>query len=142
MMKEVACENKTGLYEVYKCNICGNIIEVIHAGAKALVCCKEPMNYISKHLEEDEKYEKHLPVVKVNSHGINVKVGSVEHPMEEKHHIEWISVVANGKELRKFLQPGEKPAADFEIIHNTKNIVVNEYCNLHGLWTTEIEDLN
>jgi len=117
--------------EVYKCNVCGNITEVLHAGAGELVCCGQPME---KQIEksEDEGQEKHLPVIE----GGVVKVGSAPHPMDKDHHIEWIAVNANGKVLRKFLQPGDEPKAEFNIKSITS---AREYCNIHGLWRITIK---
>lgn len=120
--------------EVYKCMVCGNMVEVLHAGVGALVCCGQPM---SKQVEksEDVGNEKHVPVVEKTAKGIKVKVGAVPHPMEEKHYIEWIQVVADGKSYRKFLNPGEKPEAEFEI--HAEKVLAREYCNIHGLWKGE-----
>lgn len=117
--------------QVYKCEICGNIIEVIHEGKPALVCCGKPMKLFTENTT-DAAREKHLPVVERSGSKVAVKVGSVAHPMEEKHYIEWIQVVAGGKAYRRFLKPGEKPEASFEI--DEDEIMVREYCNLHGLW--------
>lgn len=133
----MACTNKTNLLEIYKCNICGNIIEVLHTGAKALVCCKQPMDLITAK-SEDKGLEKHLPVIEKTTHGINIKVGSVPHPMEEKHYIEWIEIAeTNGKVLRKFLKPGEQAVVNFGITTTSDNVLVKSYCNLHGLWVNQ-----
>ncbi|UCC91836.1 MAG: desulfoferrodoxin [Candidatus Aenigmatarchaeota archaeon] len=121
----------TNVNEVYKCNVCGNIVEVLHAGVGELVCCGQPMELL-KEKTEDEGQEKHIPVIEKTDNGIKVKVGSVPHPMEEKHYIEWIEVIANGRNYRKFLKPGEQPEAEFEI--KAENIEAREYCNVHGLW--------
>ncbi len=117
--------------QVYKCNICGNIVEVLHAGAGELVCCGQPMELL-KEKTEDIGQEKHVPVIEKTEEGIKVKVGSVPHPMEEKHYIEWIEVIADGRVYRKFLNPGEVPEALFQI--KAENIEAREYCNIHGLW--------
>jgi superoxide reductase len=117
--------------QIYKCNICGNIVEVLHAGVGQLVCCGQPMELLKEKTEDIGK-EKHVPVIEKTGTGIRVKVGSVPHPMEEKHYIEWIEITANEKTYRKFLKPGDKPEAEFEI--KTKKIDAREYCNLHGLW--------
>lgn len=121
----------TNVNEVYKCNVCGNIVEVLHAGVGQLVCCGQPMELL-KEKTEDEGKEKHVPVTEKTENGVKVKVGSVPHPMEEDHHIEWIEVIADDKVYRKFLKPGEKPEAEFEI--KAENIEAREYCNVHGLW--------
>ncbi len=119
---------------IYKCEICGNIVEVLHTGAGALVCCGKEMKYFKENTTEGTK-EKHIPVIETTQNGYIVKVGSVEHPMEEKHYIEWIELIADDKSYRKFLKPGDKPQAEFCI--TAKKIEVREYCNLHGLWKAE-----
>ena len=117
--------------EIYKCELCGNIVEVLHEGKGELVCCHQPMKLIQENTVDASK-EKHVPVIEVLEHGIKVKVGSVAHPMEEKHLIEWIEVIADGKAYRQFLKPGDAPEAVFCI--DAKEITAREYCNLHGLW--------
>ena len=124
----------TELKQIYKCNICGNIVEVLHAGVGTLVCCNQPMELLTEKTE-DVGLEKHVPVIEKFETGYLVKVGSVPHPMEEKHHIEWIELIANGKSYRKFLKPGEKPEAFFEI--KAETVWVREYCNIHGLWKSK-----
>lgn len=121
----------TELNQIYKCNICGNIVEVLHAGVGELVCCGQPMELL-KEKTEDVGKEKHVPVIEKKSNGFKVKVGSIPHPMEEKHYIEFIEVIADNKTYRKFLKPGEKPEAEFSI--KSGNIEAREYCNVHGLW--------
>jgi len=117
--------------EIYKCSICGNIVEVLHGGAGELVCCGQPMeNLIAK--TADQGKEKHVPVVEKLDNSIKVKVGSIPHPMEEKHFIEWVELIADGKTYKQFLNPGEKPEAVFKI--EAKKITAREYCNVHGLW--------
>ena len=117
--------------QVYKCNICGNIVEVLHTGVGQLVCCGQPMELLVERTEDVGK-EKHVPVIEKTETGIRVKVGSIPHPMEENHYIEWIEVIADGVIYRRFLNPGDKPEAEFEIV--AENITVREYCNVHGLW--------
>ncbi len=121
----------TEIREVYKCEICGNIVEVLHAGVGQLVCCGQPMKLLEEKTE-DEGREKHVPVIEKTEDGVKVKVGSVPHPMEEKHYIEWIEVIADGDVHRKWLKPGEKPGAEFCI--QSDNISARELCNVHGLW--------
>ena len=120
--------------QIYKCEICGNIVEVLHGGAGALVCCNKPMVLFAEN-SVDAAQEKHVPVIEKVSGGIKVKVGSVAHPMEGKHYIEWIEVIADGKAYRQFLNPGEAPEATFNI--EATQITAREYCNLHGLWKGE-----
>ena len=117
--------------QVYKCEICGNMVEVIHEGKGELVCCGEPMKLFVENTV-DAAREKHVPVIEKSASGFKVKVGSVPHPMEEKHYIEWIEVIADGQAFRTFLKPGEAPEATFNI--PGQNITAREYCNLHGLW--------
>ena len=124
----------TELKQIYRCNICGNIVEVLHAGVGTLVCCNQPMELLTEKTE-DVGLEKHVPVIEKAETGYLVKVGSIPHPMEEKHYIEWIELIANGKSYRKFLKPGEKPEAFFEI--KAENVWVREYCNIHGLWKSK-----
>lgn len=118
--------------EIYKCDICGNIVEVLHAGAGELVCCGAPMRNVLANTVDASK-EKHVPVVEKSGAGVKVSVGSVPHPMEEKHYIEWIEVHSNGKILRQYLKPGDAPAALFEALQAAP-LTAFEYCNLHGLW--------
>ncbi len=117
--------------QVYKCNVCGNMVEVIHAGVGELVCCGQPMELLKEKTEEAGQ-EKHVPVIEKTEKGVKVKVGSVPHPMEEKHYIEWIEVIAGGRAYRKFLNPGDAPEAEFEV--SAEKIEAREYCNIHGLW--------
>jgi superoxide reductase len=121
----------TTLNEVYKCSVCGNMVEVVHGSTGTLVCCGQPM---TKQVENttDAAKEKHVPVVEKTSTGILVKVGSVPHPMEEAHYIEWIEVVADGKTMRAYLKPGMKPEAEFPC--KAATFTVREWCNKHGLW--------
>jgi len=121
----------TQLNEVYKCNLCGNIVEILHPGAGALVCCNERMALMVENTVDASK-EKHVPVIEVGSNSITVKVGSVAHPMEAAHYIEWIELVADGKVYRQQLQPGQAPEATFPVV--AKQVTAREYCNLHGHW--------
>jgi len=120
--------------EIYKCEICGNMVDVVHEGGGVLVCCGQKMELLEPKTE-DVGNEKHVPVVEKTDGGVKVKVGSVEHPMEEEHYIEWIDVVVGDKVYRKFLNPGEKPEAEFKV--DGEDIIAREYCNLHGLWRSK-----
>jgi superoxide reductase len=117
--------------EVYKCEKCGNIVEVLHGGAGTLVCCGEDMVLLDEQTA-DATTEKHVPVMEKTDHGILVKVGSVPHPMDDAHHIEWIEVIAGGKAYREFLKPGGAPEAKFCL--DAKIDSLREYCSVHGLW--------
>jgi superoxide reductase len=116
---------------IYKCEVCGNIVEVLHTGAGALICCEQEMKLFNENTSDGAK-EKHVPVIEKTSNGYKVIVGSVLHPMEEKHYIEWIELIADGVSYRKFLKPGDKPEAEFCV--KAEKVEAREYCNLHGLW--------
>jgi superoxide reductase len=124
------------LGEVYKCEVCGNMVIAIHAGGGDLVCCGQDM-VLMKENTVDAAVEKHVPVVTRDGDKLTVKVGSVPHPMEEKHYIEWIEVVIGETVLTKMLKPGQAPEAEFCICGLKGDISVREYCNIHGLWATE-----
>ncbi|MBI4835214.1 MAG: desulfoferrodoxin [Planctomycetes bacterium] len=117
--------------QVYKCEICGNIVDVLHEAKGDLVCCGKPMKQMVENTVDASK-EKHVPVVEKTSYGFLVKIGSMPHPMEEKHYIEWIEVLADGRVCRKFLKTGDKPEAEFYL--KAETVTAREYCNLHGLW--------
>jgi len=121
----------TQLKQIYKCSICGNIVEVLHTGQGELVCCGQPMEFLAEKTQ-DQGFEKHVPVIERTEQGILVKVGSIPHPMGEAHYIEWIEIIADGKHCRKFLEPGDKPEALFGV--SAKEVTAREYCNIHGLW--------
>lgn len=116
---------------IFKCDFCGQMVEILHPGVGTLVCCGQPM----KKLEEnttDAATEKHVPVTAKSGAGITVTVGSVPHPMEEKHYIEWVEIVDDDRTMRRFLSPGKKPEASFQEEKGAG--VVRAYCNIHGLW--------
>ena len=117
--------------EVYLCEICGNMVEMVHEGAGELVCCGQPMTLQEENTVDAAK-EKHVPVVEKAEHGVKVTVGSVPHPMIEEHYIEWIEVIADGKAYRQFLNPGDAPEATFCV--DADKVTARAYCNLHGLW--------
>lgn len=129
----------TQFKQIYKCAVCGNIVEVLHVGAGQLVCCGQPMDLMEAKTQ-DQGAEKHVPVVadlpasacQVKD-GVKIKIGAVEHPMTAEHHIEWIEITtADGKSGKRFLKPGDLPEADF---YTRKNIIgARAYCNIHGLW--------
>ncbi|MGC9346231.1 MAG: desulfoferrodoxin [Candidatus Bathyarchaeales archaeon] len=121
----------TELKQIYRCNVCGNIVEVLHSGVGQLVCCGQPMELLTEKTE-DVGLEKHVPVIEKVGNKVKIKVGSVPHLMEEKHYIEWVEIIADGRVYRSFLKPGDKPEAEFEI--RAEKIEAGEYCNLHGLW--------
>ncbi|MBT1070421.1 desulfoferrodoxin [Pelotalea chapellei] len=124
----------TRLLEVYKCNLCGNVVETIHAGGGELVCCDQPMALLTENTVDAAK-EKHVPVIEIGNGIVTVTVGSVAHPMEEKHYIEWIELVADGKAYRQFLNPGDAPKAIFNV--SGTSFTARELCNLHGQWSAQ-----
>jgi len=124
----------TEIRQVYRCKICGNVVEVLYAGKGSLVCCNQPMELLTERTEDVGK-EKHVPVIEKTEKGIKVKVGTIPHPMEEKHYIAWIELIADNVTYTKFLKPGDKPEAEFEVKAN--NIKAREFCNIHGLWSSK-----
>ena len=123
----------TKINYIYKCSVCGNIVEILHAGAGQLVCCGQPMELLQGKTT-DVGLEKHLPVIEKTENKIIVKIGSVPHPMEDAHYIELIEIIAGEHVYKKFLKPGDTPEAVFEISEN--NFIARAYCNVHGLWQT------
>lgn len=118
--------------QIYKCEVCGNIIEIMHQASGELVCCEKPMK-LQKENTVDTSREKHVPVLEDNGITITVKVGATPHPMTPEHYIEWIEVINNDYVNRKYLKPDGKPEADF-YVHKQPGLILREYCNLHGLW--------
>ena len=120
--------------QVYKCDVCGNMVEVIHASGGTLVCCGQDMTLMTENTTDAAK-EKHVPVVEKTDAGVLVKVGDVAHPMEEKHYIEWVQVIVDDNAYRHFFKPGDKPEALFQV--GGDSVSAREFCNLHGLWRTK-----
>ena len=118
--------------QVYKCDVCGNVVEVLEHCAGELVCCGQPMT-LQQEKTEDAATEKHVPFIERIDGGYRVRVGqNAAHPMEEKHYIQWIELLADGKACRQFLEPGDAPEAVFSV--SAENVSAREYCNIHGLW--------
>ena len=117
--------------EIYKCDLCGNMVEMIHTGKGGLVCCGQPMQLMAENSVDAAK-EKHVPVIEKVDNGYKVTVGSVPHPMEDKHYIEWIELIAGDRAYRQFLNPGDAPEAFFCV--DADSVTAREYCNLHGVW--------
>lgn len=117
--------------EVFKCTICGHMVEILHAGGGTLVCCGMDMTQMVENTVDAAK-EKHVPVVEKVDGGYKVSVGSVPHPMEDKHLIEWVELIAGNTAYRQFLKPGDAPEAFFKV--EAAEVSAREYCNLHGLW--------
>jgi len=118
---------------VYECKVCGNVVTLLRNGGGELVCCGEPMELLEEK-NADSSTEKHVPVIEKTDSGYSVVVGSTLHPMEEKHFIEWIELIADGKSYRQFLQPGDQPKAEFCLDKKAKDVSAREFCNVHGLW--------
>lgn len=116
--------------QIYKCSVCGNIIEILHVGGGNLACCGKPMELLQEK-SSDVGMEKHVPVIEKIENGVKVKVGSIPHPMEENHYIEWIAIEVDGRVYRKFLKSGDAPEAEFCVSGDVK---ARDYCNIHGLW--------
>lgn len=126
----------TKLNQIYRCPVCGNIVEVVHPAGGILVCCGQPMELITEN-SKDASLEKHVPFIRKIDGGYQVTIGSIEHPMIPEHYIEWIELITEDRVMRKYLQPGEKPIAVF--LTDAQKITAREYCNVHGLWITENE---
>jgi len=126
----------TKLGEMYKCEICGNLVSVVESGQGELVCCGQPMKLLEEHTERQEGKEKHVPVIETTEGGIKVEVGSVPHPMEESHHIELIQLIKDGNiVIGKRLRPGDKPEAEF-CLADADGLKARILCNVHGLWVS------
>jgi superoxide reductase len=120
--------------DVFKCEVCGNIVQLLHSGGGTLICCGKPMVKLEENTE-DEGYEKHVPVVEKTDNGYKVKVGDVPHPMDDDHYIQWIEIIADGVSYRQYLNPGEKPEAEFCI--DAVKVTAREFCNVHGQWKSK-----
>lgn len=123
----------TDLNQIYRCKVCENIVEMVHSGIGELVCCGQAMGLLDERTEETGA-EKHVPVMENTDSGVKVKIGSIPHPMEDEHHIEWIEIMVDGAVYKKFLKPGDEPEAVFEIDASIESITARDYCNIHGLW--------
>ena len=122
----------TELNQIYKCDLCGNVVEILHTGVGTLVCCNQPMTLQVEH-DEDQGFEKHLPALSFEGDNLTVSIGETEHPMEEEHYIEWIEYIVGEKVTRVHLKPTDKPQATFRFA-GEGNYIVRAYCNIHGLW--------
>ncbi len=125
-------EKKMKLLDIYKCNDCGAIVEVVNVGGGALSCCGKEMQLMTENTVDASK-EKHVPVLEETADGYSINVGSVDHPMIPEHYIQWVELIMGAKVYREFLQPGQAPKAFFKVEKKEKP-VAREYCNLHGLW--------
>jgi superoxide reductase len=124
----------TELKQIYKCEVCGNIVEVLHTGIGTLVCCNQNMKLMPEQTK-GEYAEKHAPLIKKDEQGVSVNIGKIDHPMEDEHYIEWVEISTEKGYSRKYLKPGQKPHTDFPVKAKIKK--ARMYCNVHGLWATE-----
>jgi len=122
--------------KIYKCEICGNIVEVLEEGAGTLVCCGQNMTLLEEKTE-DEGQEKHVPIIEINGNKAKVKVGSIPHPMEEAHYIQFIQLLIDENIYTMYLKPGQPPEVEFEIPELYTEISTRAYCNVHGLWKSK-----
>lgn len=120
--------------QVYRCSLCGNIVEVMNAAGGTLSCCGQPMELLEENTK-DAALEKHVPVIEKIEGGYKVTVGAVEHPMLEEHYIMWIELITEDRVYRKYLKPGDKPTATF--MTDATDVTAREYCNLHGHWKSK-----
>ncbi|MDA3810278.1 MAG: desulfoferrodoxin [Spirochaetaceae bacterium] len=118
--------------EIYRCEVCGNIVEVTFGSAGTLTCCNQPMT-LQEEKTADFANEKHVPIIEKTEKGVLVKVGSTDHPMTEEHYIQWIEIINGDYIQRKYLKPGDKPQAEFCVKYSDK-LIAREYCNVHGNW--------
>ena len=116
---------------IYKCAICGNVVELLHDEGTEVFCCGKPMELLHEKTEDQGK-EKHIPVIEIGKNMIIVKVGEIPHPMEKTHYIEWIEIITKNGSWRKFLKSGDQPEAKFETPEKIEKARI--YCNIHGLW--------
>ena len=121
----------------YICPHCGNLVEMVHDAGVKPFCCGQKMNELIPNTVEASG-EKHIPAVKVGEGVVEVNVGSVDHPMVDVHWIEWVQLVTDKGSYRKWLNPGEAPNVKF-LLGEEKPVAVYAYCNLHGLWKTELD---
>jgi superoxide reductase len=125
----------TKMFEVYKCEVCGNITKVVHNSGGLLVCCGKPM-ILQQEKTADQGKEKHVPIIEKSEKGIMVRVGSIPHPMEEKHYLEWVEVRDGENVYIRGFKPGEKPETEFCCADT--DVKARAYCNVHGLWTNKV----
>lgn len=123
------------LEKIYRCQICGNLIEVLHEGNGTLVCCNQPMTELDEK-EYEQGTEKHKPVLEITGNIATISIGDVLHPMEETHYIQFIELIVDRERYIKYLKPYDIPVVEFLIPDNYDKISVKAYCNVHGLWVS------
>ena len=128
--------------ELYKCNVCGTVIEVVASGVGQLVCCSVPMEKLHEHQNDDEFQEKHVPVVTIEGETKTIRVGSIPHPMEKEHYIMFIEAISPDKRYikRKYLNPQEEPKMEIKQCCHFNGFTSRELCNIHGLWVGKDKD--
>lgn len=126
-------------FEIFKCNVCGNIVEVLSAGVGQLVCCSVPMEQLSAQSNDNEYQEKHVPIVTIEGETKTIRVGSIPHPMEKEHYIMFIEAISPDKKYlkRKYLMPSDEPKMDLKQCCHYNEFTARELCNIHGLWVSE-----
>jgi len=122
--------------EIYKCNVCGNMAEMVHSGFSVMVCCNNPMELLEA-IQKDEGGQKHIPIINIEDNKVIVDVGEIPHPMEEEHWINFIELCVGDQIFRQQLKPGDKPSATFDVISKGEEVSSRIYCNLHGLWPSD-----
>ena len=125
----------TNVTEIFKCQVCNNMVEMVRTGEGELYCCGKPMIHLNANTDDSASTEKHVPVFENGK----IKVGAVLHPMSQEHHIEFIEAISPDKKyiVRKFLKPNEEPIMDTSYNYCADNFIMREYCNLHGVWSAE-----
>ncbi len=121
--------------QIYRCNQCGNIVEVVHLGTGKLVCCNNQMELLKP--QKDVGPEKHIPLIQEHETSYKISIGKIPHPMEDNHCIEWVELITPQKIYRKFFQPGDKPVAEFQIVDKPEKVKARQYCSIHGIWVSE-----
>lgn len=122
--------------KIYRCSICGNIVEVLEEGSGTLVCCGKEMEELQEK-STDQGLEKHVPIIEINGNIAKVSVGSIPHPMEQDHYIQFIQLIVDGNTQTIFLKPGDTPVVEFKLPETYTKIEAREYCNIHGLWISQ-----
>ncbi len=130
--------------QIYKCNVCGNIVEVVNQGTGELVCCSVPMEQLQEHSNDDNAMEKHVPIITMEGENKTIRIGSIPHPMEKEHYIIFIEAISADKKYlkRKFLYPNEEPKMELKADCSYNEFTARELCNIHGLWKSEFNSKN
>jgi superoxide reductase len=136
-VKNIDLDNMTEKKQIYRCNICGNIIEVLQIGTGELNCCNQAMK-ILKEKTGDIGPEKHIPIIEKTDAGVKIKVGKLPHPMKDEHCIEWVEIISDNRIYRNYLLPGDPPEVEFDVkIEDINQVRARQYCSIHGLWKSK-----